>query len=68
MLLCVVHHPLDAETTSYLENKKRSFSVGIGWLRGRSLRTTRNIAQIFLGVVFNVSSHLLNFVVEIECM
>ena len=32
---------------------KRSFTVGIRWLGGRSLHTTRSIAQIFVGVVFN---------------
>jgi hypothetical protein len=32
--------------------------VEIRWLGGRSLHTTRSIAQIFVGVVFNVSPHL----------
>jgi hypothetical protein len=54
---------MDAEThIPYLENKKkRSFSVGDRWLGGRSLHTTRSIAHIFVGVVFNVSSHLYDF-------
>jgi hypothetical protein len=55
MLFCVLHHPLDAEThnttTSHLENtNKRSYSVGIRWLEGRSLHTTRSIAQVFVGL------------------
>jgi len=35
--------------------------VGIRWLRCRILHTTRSIAQIFVGIVLNVSSHLYNF-------
>ena len=30
------------------------FSVGVRWLGGKSLHTTRCISQIFVGVVFNV--------------
>ena len=38
-------------TTSHLENReRRSFSVGIRWLGGRSLHTTSRIAQIFFGI------------------
>jgi len=37
--------------TSHLENKiKRGFSVGIRWLGGRGLHTTRTIAQILVFV------------------
>ena len=55
-------------TISHLENKnKRSFSVGIRWLGGRSLHTTRIIAQVFVGVVFNVSSHLYDFCCGSDC-
>ena len=53
-------------TTSHPENKnKRSFSVGIRWLGGRSLHTTRSTAQIFVGVVFNVSSYLYVLVADL---
>jgi hypothetical protein len=46
---------MQRHTTSHLENKiKKCFSVGIRWLGGRSLHTTRGIAQIFVGFVFNV--------------
>jgi hypothetical protein len=51
-MFCILHHPMDATTqhTSHLENKnKRSFSVGIRWLGGKGLHTTRSIAQIFFG-------------------
>jgi hypothetical protein len=50
---------MDAET-HYIPHPtwriKISFSVGIRWLGGRSLHTTRSIAQIFVGVVFNIST------------
>jgi len=51
----VMHHPMDAETHNIPsgEQKRKGFSVGIRWLRGRGLHTTRSrIAQIVLG--FNV--------------
>ena len=35
---------------------------------GRSLNTTRSIAQIALGVVFNASSHLYDFCRGSDCM
>ena len=37
--------------------------MGIRWLGGKSLHTTRSITQILVGVqvVFNVSSHLHEF-------
>ena len=36
--------------------------MGTRWLGGRSLHTTRSIAQTFVGVVFgDVSSHLYDF-------
>jgi hypothetical protein len=44
---------------------KRSFSVGIRWLGGRSLHTTRCIALMFLGNVFNISSRLYDFVASL---
>jgi hypothetical protein len=44
-----------------LEAKLVLCFAGIGWLGGRGLHTTRSIAQIFLGAVFNVSSHLYDF-------
>ena len=52
---------MQRSTTSHLENKKKSFSVGGRWLEGRSLHTTRSVAHIFVGVVFNVLSHLYGF-------
>jgi len=60
VLFCVLHHPMDAETHNIPpgEQKRKGFSVGIRWLGGRSLHTTRSIAKVFLGVVFNVSFHL----------
>ena len=69
MFFCVLHHPMEAEVhTSHLENKnKRNFSVGIRWLGGRSLHT-RSIAQIFVGVVLDVSSHLYSFCCGSDCM
>jgi len=52
--------------TSHLENKNtRSLSVGIRWLGGRSLHTTRSIAQIFVEVVFSVLSHLMILVADL---
>jgi hypothetical protein len=52
MLLCVLHHPMDAETHNIPpgEQKRRGFSVGIRWLGGVGLHTTRSIAHIFVGV------------------
>jgi hypothetical protein len=40
------------------EQKRKVFSVGIRWLGGRGLDTVKSIAQIFVGVVFNSTSHL----------
>jgi len=48
--------------------KRRKFSVGVRWLGGRSLHTTRSAAHIFVGVVFNVSSHLYDFCCGSDCM
>ena len=61
---------MDAETYNILpgEQNKRSFSVGIKWLGGRSLHTTRSIARIFVGVKLNVSSHLYDFCCGSDCM
>jgi hypothetical protein len=56
-LFFVLHHPMDAKThIPSGEQKRRGFSVGIRWLGGRGLHTTRSITQIFVGLVFNVSS------------
>ena len=41
---------------------KVGFSVGIRWLGGRSLHTTRSIARLFVRVVFNVSSRMISMV------
>jgi len=46
------------DTTSYLENNIRDIFSGIKWLGGRVLHTTRSTAQIFVGVVLNLSSHV----------
>jgi hypothetical protein len=61
---------MQRHTTSHLESTdKRNVSVGIRWLGGRSLHTTRSIAQIFVGIVFNVLSHLLyDFCCGSDCM
>jgi len=61
---------MQRHTTSHLKNQiKGSFSVGIGcWLGGRSLNTTRSIAQIFVGVVFDVLSHLYDLCRKFDCM
>jgi hypothetical protein len=57
---------MQRHTTSYLENNSRKgFSVGIRWLGDRSLHTTKSIAQMFLGSVFNVLSHLHDFVADL---
>jgi hypothetical protein len=70
MLFCVLYYFMNAEThnISLGEQKRRGVSVGIRWLGGRALHTTRSVALIFLGVVFNVSSHLYGFWCESECM
>jgi hypothetical protein len=59
---------MQRHTTSHLEKKKkRGFLVRI--LGGRSLHTTKSIAaQIFVGVVINVSSHLYDFGCGPDCM
>jgi hypothetical protein len=38
--------------------KRRSFSVGIRWLEAEACTPNRAIAQIFVGLVLNVLSHL----------
>ena len=52
---------MQRHSTSHLENKQNNYLVGIRWLGGMGLHTTRSFAQIFVGVVFNVSSHLYDF-------
>jgi len=50
----VVQHPMDAETHNIPPGELvwRSFSVGIKWLGGRSLHTTRSLLlDIFGGCV-----------------
>jgi hypothetical protein len=60
---------MDAETHNIPPGeKKTSFFVGIRWLGGRGLHTTRSIAQIFVRVVFNISSHLYDFGCGSDCM
>ena len=44
------------------------FLSGDQWLGGRSLHTTRSVAQIFLGVVFDVSSHWYGLCCGSNCM
>jgi len=72
MLFCVLHHTVMQRHTSHLENKRgggEAYQWGSrGWLGGRSLHTTRSIAQIFVGVVFNASSHLHDFCCGSDCM
>ena len=67
MLLCVLHHPMDADThnVSSGEQKRRGFLVGIRWLGGRGLHTTRSVAHIFLRVVVDVLSYLYVFVADL---
>jgi len=40
----------------------------IKWLGGKTLHTTRSIAQIFVGVIFIVSPHLYDFCCGIDRM
>ena len=63
MLFYVLHHPMVAETHNIIsgEQKRKGFSVGIRWLGGRGLHTTRSVAQIFVGMVSNASFHLCDF-------
>jgi len=48
--------------------KQDGFSMGIRRLGDRGLHTARSVAQIFVGVVFNVSSHLYDFCCRPGCM
>ena len=43
---------MDAETHNIPsgEQKRKGFSVGIRWLGGKGLHTTRSIARIFVGL------------------
>jgi len=69
LFVLLLHHPMDAETHNIPPgDKTKSCLVGIRWLGDRSLHTTRTIAQIFVGVVFNVSSHLYDFCCGSGCM
>jgi len=47
---------MQRDTTSYLENKTRKGLLVIRWLVPKVLHTTRIIAQIYLGAVFDVAS------------
>jgi hypothetical protein len=58
----------DTQHATWRIKNKRSFSVGIRWLGGRDLHSTRSIAQMLVGVVFNVSSHLYYFCCGSACM
>ena len=61
---------MNAETLSIPpgEQQVERLSVGNRWLGGRGLLTTRSIAQICVGVVFNVLSHLYDFKCRSDCM
>ena len=64
MLLCFLHHPMDGcrDTHPTCELKTgKAFLWESGGGSRRSLHTNRSIAQIFVGVVFEFSSHLYNF-------
>jgi hypothetical protein len=53
---------MDAETHNIPRGeKKEEFFGGDQVMGSRSLYTTRSIAQIFAGVLFNVSPHLYVF-------
>ena len=71
-VLCPAHHALSDSmqnhtTSQHLpgEHAEKGSSMGIRWLGGRSLHTTRSTAQIFVGVVFNVSSYLYVLVADL---
>ena len=64
MLLCVLQFCtstqwMQRQTTSHQadESLKNKRGKAFQWLGGRGLHTTRSIAQMFLGVVFDASSH-----------
>jgi len=59
---------MQSHATFHLENKKGMDSVGFRSLGGIGLHTTKSIAQIFVGVVFDVSSHLHDFCCGSDCM
>jgi hypothetical protein len=53
----------------HLENERgKAFQWGSGGWGGKGLRTTRNIAQISLGIVFNVSFHMYESFCGSDCM
>jgi hypothetical protein len=60
---------MQKHTKTHLEGENRmGFSVGIRWLGGMGLHTTRSIAQIFVEFVFNVSSCLYNSYCGFNCI
>jgi len=67
MLFCVLHHPMQWQTTSHQadESLKNKRGKAFQWLGGRGLHTTRSTAQIYLGIVFDASSHLTIFVANL---
>jgi len=70
-IVCCCSGAKNAETHNIPlgEQKRRGLSVGIKWFGGRALlHTTRSVALIFWGVVFNVSSHLCEFCCRSDCM
>jgi hypothetical protein len=56
----------DIQHPTWRRNEK--FLSGDQVVRGRSLHTTRSIAQIFVGVVLDVSSHLYNYGCGSDCI
>jgi len=61
------HGCQDTQHPTWRIQEERVFSE-IRWLGGRGLHTTRSIALISLGVVFNVSSYLFDFCSRSDCM
>jgi len=55
---------MDAETHN-IPSREQKKKVGIRWLGGGGLHTSRSYALILLGVVFIVSSHLYGFVTDL---
>ena len=76
-LFCVLHcHAklvvddtqwMQRHTTTHLENKKRkAFQWKTSWLGGTGLHTTSSTAQISLGGMLDVSSHLYGFSADLN--
>jgi hypothetical protein len=56
---------MQRHTTCHLAEKIRRFSAGTRWLGGRSLHTTRSIAQMFVGFVFKSRLMCMVFVADL---